>query len=47
VKRILFESQFNNNPKNICRIFAESRNQAKEEFKKLYLGQTITTIYEP
>ena len=47
METILFEAQFNNNSKLICRTFATSKEDAIKQFKVVYPNDTVTKIYEP
>lgn len=47
MKKLVFEAQFNNNPKNICRTLAHTEAEAKKELQEFYPNDTITKIYEP
>lgn len=45
--KTLYEAQFNNNSKSICRTFAIDKEDAIKQFKKVYSKEVITKIYEP
>jgi len=43
----LYEAQFDNNSKSICITFAINKNDAINQFKKVYQNKNVTKIYEP
>ena len=45
--KILYEAQFDNNSKSICRVSAKDKKQAIEKFKEVYPDKVVTKIYEP
>ena len=45
--KTLYEAQFDNNSKSICRTFAKSKEEAIEKFKDVYPDKLVTKIYEP
>jgi hypothetical protein len=47
MENILFEAQFNNNPKLICRVSAPTKEIAISKFKEVYPNDIVIKIYEP
>ena len=45
--KILYEAQFDNNSKSICRISAKDKKQAITKFKEVDPDKVVTKIYEP
>lgn len=45
--KTLYEAQFDNNCRLICRTFAGSEKEAIAKFKKTYPDKVVTKIYEP
>ena len=45
--KTLYEAQFDNNSKSICRVFAKDKKEAIEKFKDVYPDKVVTKIYEP
>ena len=45
--KILFEAQFDNNSKLICRVSAKNKKEAIAKFKEVYPYKVVTKIYEP
>lgn len=45
--KTLYEAQFDNNSKSICRVFAKDETEAIAKFKEVYPDKIVTKIYEP
>ena len=43
----LYEAQFDNNTRSICRVFAITKEEAIYKFKQIYPDKIVTKIYEP
>ena len=43
----LYEAQFDNNSKSICRVSAIDKKEAIKKFKEIYPDKIVTKIYEP
>jgi hypothetical protein len=45
--KTLYEAQFDNNSRSICRVFATTEQEAIYKFRQIYPDKIVTKIYEP